>query len=131
MTTSPILSGQSFSEEKTRQIVEAFYHDGFVHIPGVLDPDEIKALRDRTDELLDDPVLAERENLDLQNKKYVQVMPHSESGEKLPFILRNTIELDPIFRICSYASQSLVWQKRSWGQTAGFAARMCCEIVQV
>ena len=98
MTTSPILSGQSFSEEKTLQIVEAFYHDGFVHIPGVLEPDEIKALRDRTDELLDDPVLAGRENLDLQNKRYVQLKPHSESGEELPFILRNTIELDPIFR---------------------------------
>ena len=98
MTTSPILPGKPFSEEKTRQIVDAFHRDGYVHIPGVLTPVEIAALRKRTDELLDDPVLAARENLDLSDKTYIQWRPHSESGENLPFILRNTIELDPIFR---------------------------------
>jgi hypothetical protein len=96
MGTSPILSGEPFGGEKTREIVEAFYRDGFVHIPGVLEPGEMDALRERTDELLDDPVLAAKENLDLHDTKYVQM--HSRSGPGKPFILRNTIALDSIFR---------------------------------
>ncbi len=98
MTTSPIISGQPFSEEKTRQIVDAFHRDGFALIPGVLEPDEMEALRGKIDELLDDPGLAERENPHRGDKRYAQLMPHSASGKKLPFILRNTIDLDAIFR---------------------------------
>ena len=30
MTSSPIISGEPFSLEKTKQIVEQFYRDGFV-----------------------------------------------------------------------------------------------------
>ena len=51
MTTSPILAGEPFSEEKTQEIVQQFYRDGYVHIPGVLTSEEITALRNRTDEL--------------------------------------------------------------------------------
>lgn len=98
MTTSPIIAGKPLSEKRTRQIVETFRRDGFVHIPGVLESDEMEALRDKTDELLDDPVLAARENPHRSDKRYVQKKSHSESGEELPFILRNTIELDSIFR---------------------------------
>ena len=62
MNTTPILPGEPFSEEKTQQIVEQFHRDGFVHIPGVLTPKEITALRDTTDRLFADPSLAERTN---------------------------------------------------------------------
>ena len=98
MTTSPIISGEPFNAEKTQQIVERFHRDGFVHIPGVLTSGEVTALRDKTDQLLADPVLAERTNPELADKRYIQLGKHKESGEELPFILRNTIELDQIFR---------------------------------
>ena len=95
---SPINSGEPFSEERTRKVVDNFYRDGFAYIPGVLEPEKIEVLRKKADALLNDPILAARENPDLSDKRYVQVSRHSESGEELPFILRNTIELDPIFR---------------------------------
>jgi hypothetical protein len=100
MNTSPILPGEPLSKEKTQQIAEQFHRDGFVHIPGVLTPAEITALRDTTDRLFADESLAERTNPHLADTvfRYIQVRPHDESGEELPFILRNTIELDPIFR---------------------------------
>ena len=98
MTTSPILAGEPFSEDKTSQLVEQFYRDGYVHIPGVLTPGEIRALRDKTDELLADPILAQRTNPELADKRYLELKKHAESGEEVPFILRNSIELDPIFR---------------------------------
>ena len=98
MTTSPIIAGEPFSEEKIQQIVEQFYRDGYVHIPGVLTPEEVSALRNRTDELLDDPVLAERTDLELACTRYVELRKHEASGEEMPFILRNTIELDQLFR---------------------------------
>ena len=62
MNTSPILPGELFSKEKTQQIAEQFHRDGFVHIPGVLTPTEIGALRDTTDRLFADESLAERTN---------------------------------------------------------------------
>ena len=98
MTANPIISGEPFSGEKTRQIVEQFHRDGFAHIPGVLTPGEIAALRGRTDELFADPLLAQRTNPELADPRYIQLRKHEISGEELPFILRNTIELDPLFR---------------------------------
>lgn len=98
MAISPILRGERFTEEKTQQIVERFHRDGFVHIAGVLTPEEITALRDKTDELLADPLLAERTNPELADVRYIQLGKHKEFEEDLPFILRNTIEIDPIFR---------------------------------
>ncbi len=94
----PIRAGESFDETETKEIVDTFHRDGFVYIPGVLEPEEISALKDRTDELLDDPVLAARENLDLSDRHYVQTFKNDKTGEALPFILRNTIELDSMFR---------------------------------
>jgi ectoine hydroxylase-related dioxygenase (phytanoyl-CoA dioxygenase family) len=98
MSMSPITSGEPFSEEKTRQIVEQFHRDGFVHLPDVLTSEEVTALRDRTDELFADPLLAERTNPELADTTYIQLSKHEESDEELPFILRNTIELDQVFR---------------------------------
>lgn len=98
MANSLILSGESFSEEKTAEIAQQFFRDGFVHIPGVLTEDEVTALRDKTDAFFADPELAERTNPGLADVRYIQMGTHAESGDALPFILRNTIELDPIFR---------------------------------
>ena len=94
--TSPIQSGEPFAEEQTQEIVAAFHRDGFVHIPGVLEESEMQALRDRTDALLDDPQLGEVEDLRLHDRRYVQM--HVDGDKKRPFILRNTIALDQMFR---------------------------------
>lgn len=80
------------------EIAEQFFRDGFVHIPGVLTDGEVSALREKSDELFADPQLMEQTNPDLADVRYIQMGAHTESGETLPFILRNTIELDPIFR---------------------------------
>ena len=98
MTISPIISGEPFSEGKTQQVVEQFHRDGFVHLPDVLTSEEVTAVRDKTDELFADPLLAERTNPELADTRYIQLGKHEESGEELPFILRNTIELDQVFR---------------------------------
>ena len=98
MAGTPILAGEPFSPQKTQEIVERFFRDGYVHIPGVLTPGEISALRDKTDELMDDPEMQARFNPNLGDKRYVEVRDHQTSGEELPFILRNTIELDQMFR---------------------------------
>ena len=36
MANSPILKGEPFSKEKTAEIAEQFFRDGFVYIPDVL-----------------------------------------------------------------------------------------------
>ena len=46
MANSPILKGEPFSKEKTAEIAEQFFRDGFVYIPGVLTDGEISALRE-------------------------------------------------------------------------------------
>lgn len=98
MESSVILKGEPFSEEKTRQIAQQFFEDGFVHIPSVLTQDEVAALRETSDNLFADPELAEKTNPNLADVRYIQMGAHADTGESLPFILRNTIELDPIFR---------------------------------
>lgn len=98
MVNSPILKGEPFSEEKTSDIAEQFFREGYVHIPGVLTETEVSALRDKSDELFNDTELMERTNPELADVRYIQMGSHTESGDSLPFILRNTIELDPIFR---------------------------------
>ena len=95
---SIILAGEKFSREKTQEIVGRFYRDGFVHIPNVLTVNEIKALIDKTDQLMDDPNIRDRINPELGDPKYVQLYKHSITGEEQPFILRNCIELDEIYR---------------------------------
>ena len=91
MSSSPILSGKPFSIEKTTQIAEQFFRDGYVYIPNVLTSKEVSTLRDRTDQLLDDPDLKESTNPNLADVRYVQLGKHQETSEDLPFILRNTI----------------------------------------
>lgn len=80
MKKTPILPGEPLGPALRAQVLEEFHRDGFALIPGVLSPGEIAALRQRSDEIFADPALA--------GTKYIQ----SE------FILRNTIELDPMFR---------------------------------
>ncbi len=98
MADSPILAGKPFSPQKTQEIVEQFFRDGYVHVPEVLTPGEISALRDKTDELIDDPEMQARFNPNLGDKEYVLVWEHKTTREEIPLILRNTIELDQIFR---------------------------------
>ena len=98
MAESTILAGEPFSPQKNRQIAEQFFRDGFVHVPGVLTPAEISSLRGKIDELLDDPEVQTKHDPNLGDKRYVQVRDHRDSGEELPFILRNSIELDQLFR---------------------------------
>ena len=98
MPNSPILNGEPFSPEKTKEIAEQFFQDGFVHLPDILTEEEVIALRDKTDSFFADPELADRTNPHLADVRYIQMGRHAETGEELPFILRNTIELDPIFR---------------------------------
>ena len=59
---SPILPGNSFSVEKQKHITDQFFNNGFVHIPNVLAQSEVEALRDRADQLLDDPAVQQRYN---------------------------------------------------------------------
>ncbi len=96
MTTDPASSDASFSPEQLREIADAFHRDGFVHVPRVLDPDLVDELKQKTDAFLDDPELATRRNEELHDKQYAQAHK-TASGESVPFILRNTIELDPLF----------------------------------
>ena len=98
MTDTPILTGEPFSHQKTREIVDQSLRDGYVHIPNVLTADEIAALRQRTDELLDDPHLRERDSTNSADGVFVQLEKPHDSNEKIPFILRNSIELDQMFR---------------------------------
>lgn len=79
MGRTAIHDGQPFDEAYTREIIRDFKRDGYVIIPNVLEADEIQALRDKTDELIDDPEMIEA--------GYVQKN----------FILRHTNELDPLF----------------------------------
>ena len=98
MTDSPILAGEPFSPQKNREIAERFLRDGYAYVPGVLTPEEVSALRDKTDELLDDPELQALNNPNLGDTRYVQTTDQKATGEELPFILRNSIELDRVFR---------------------------------
>ena len=98
MSSSPIMAGQPFSPVSTKKIAEQFFRDGYVYIPNVLTPGEVSPLRERTDQLLDDPDLMESTNPNLADVRYVQLGKHQTTGEDLPFILRNTIELDQMFR---------------------------------
>lgn len=95
MIACPIQTAEPFDQSKTREIVDAFRRDGFVHIPGVLNQGEIDALRETTDRLMDDPEILAAETPDLHEGRYVQM--HMGESLQTPFILRNTLSLDPIF----------------------------------
>ena len=79
MSRTVIRAGQPFTEEHTSAIIADFKRDGYVLIPDVLEADEVAALREKTDALIEDPAMIEA--------GYV----HKH------FILRQCNELDPIF----------------------------------
>ena len=93
-----ILAGESFSQEKTQEIVDQFFHDGFVHIPNVLTTAEVKALINKTDEIMDDPDRALSMKSLAGGSAHVQLWEDKNTGKTVPFILRNCIESDEIFR---------------------------------
>ncbi len=95
MANSVIRSGEPFNKDRTHEIVQAMHRDGFVHIPNVLKEDEIAALRSVTDRLMDDPEMLARECPELHEQRYVQMF--NAQVMDIPFILRNTLALDPIF----------------------------------
>ena len=106
MADTPILAGEPFSPQKNQAIVNQFLRDGYVHVPNVLTVGEIAALRHKTDELLNDPSLNKRDSTNSADEAFIETdaafKGESEkpetSSEEVPFILRNTIELDQIFR---------------------------------
>ena len=83
MNRTCIREGAPFSEEYTAEIIHAFKRDGFTIGPGVLEQEEISAIRARIDEMFDPPELAAL----------------TESGHKggNEFIIWHINELDRIF----------------------------------
>jgi ectoine hydroxylase-related dioxygenase (phytanoyl-CoA dioxygenase family) len=88
MSPTPIEKGQPFTEERTQQIIRDFKRDGFVLIPDVLGREEVTALREKTDSLIDDP--------EVVRDGYVQLVERVDRLDE-PYILRHTNELDRIF----------------------------------
>lgn len=80
MITDRILPGRKLEEDETRDILDRFYSDGYALIENVLTAEEITALKVATDRCFDDPILKDTEYT---------------SGKG--FVLRNTLELDPVF----------------------------------
>ena len=83
MISKRILRGDRLDDSQLEQILDQFYQDGFSLIPGVLTEGEIRAIREVTDRCFNDPVL---------------VGTDYTSGNGDGFVLRNTIELDPIIK---------------------------------
>ena len=92
-----ILEGERFGEAETAHYVSTFRANGYVNIPGVLSAPEVAALKNLTDGFFEDEDLASRTNPDTADPKYIQ-MKADVDGTQQPFILRNTIELDVMFR---------------------------------
>ncbi len=72
--------GQPFAEERSREIVEEFFREGCVLVPGVLSAEEVAELRSRTDHYF--------ENRATLDEKYVSYVNNA-------FVLRYGAELDP------------------------------------
>ena len=79
MSRSAIKEGQPFGAERTAGLLADFRRDGFCVIGGVLDADEVAALREATDRYMADQATI--------------AGGYSQRGH----ILRHTNELDPIF----------------------------------
>ncbi len=80
MTT--LLSGLPFSEERNNQVAVEFFREGCVLVPGVFTPEEVAALRDKTDDYF-----ARRDSIPPRHVSYV----HGA------FVLRYGADLDPMF----------------------------------
>src|SRR5581483_9604515 len=74
---------QRFSKEYLCQIAEEFFREGCVVVPGVLTPEEVAALREKTDTCF--------ENRDSIPAKFVSYVYGA-------FVLRNGADFDPIFK---------------------------------
>jgi ectoine hydroxylase-related dioxygenase (phytanoyl-CoA dioxygenase family) len=59
MSQTPIRKGEPFSPERCQSIISDFRRDGYVLIPGVLESEEMEALRNKTDEFFENPALVE------------------------------------------------------------------------
>src|SRR5258707_376588 len=79
---SALLSHQRFDAETIRWITEEFCREGCVLIPGVLTPEEVTALRAKTDDYF-----AHRD----------EIPPRHVSYASNAFVLRYGAELDPLF----------------------------------
>jgi len=64
----------------------------------VITASEIASLRKRADEFLDNPALLARDSRNSADEVFVQLEKPSGSDEEIPFVLRNTVELDQVFR---------------------------------
>ena len=84
MVNTAILHGTRFSTNRTKEILVQFFNDGYVHIPDVLTPNEILALRNKTDELMDDPNLQRRFDPHPGDPRYVETRKHPTTKEDLP-----------------------------------------------
>lgn len=81
LITNRILPGEPLNHQQMEQVLAHFYRDGYALIPGVLSSGEVEALREATDRCFADPLL--------KGTKY--------TGGSDGFVLRNTLELDPLF----------------------------------
>jgi ectoine hydroxylase-related dioxygenase (phytanoyl-CoA dioxygenase family) len=63
MTNSVIRNEQPYSTEEMERLKAQFFRDGFLHIPGVLHPEEIEALKDGFDRLFTDKKWEESKNV--------------------------------------------------------------------
>ena len=79
MSRSAIKEGKAFDADRTQQIIADFRRDGYCVIGGVLDSDEVAALREATDHYMDDEAAMARGYVERDH------------------MLRHTNELDPIF----------------------------------
>ena len=56
-----VKDAQPFSEEKTQQIIEGFYRDGYCLLKGILTEEEVEALRDGMERKYQDPRMHDEE----------------------------------------------------------------------
>ena len=107
MTNTQILDGEPLSPQKSKKLAKDFFRDGYVHVPNVLIPGEITLLRNKTDEFLDNPELQKIPYPELDRhfnphlgdkNRYIELKEDLSTGRKVPYMLRNTIELDQTFR---------------------------------
>ncbi len=88
MITGKICPGEKPDDQEMEDILNRFYRDGFALIPGVLNPEEVAVLREVTDRCFSDPVL--------KGTEYTSTSSNGSGGSE-GFVLRNTLELDPVF----------------------------------
>jgi hypothetical protein len=77
-----VAGGEAYTAERNQQIAEEFFREGCVLVPGVLTPDEVAALRDKTD-----TYFTNRDSILARHVSYVYGA----------FVLRYGAELDPLF----------------------------------